>query len=309
MIDLNQLKEKILLQYEGDAIFYLSQGIGDRLMYLSQLDNYRRLMNCKVTLISRAGKSTDLVSFFPSLRGRHIPLDEYFYEGYTDHDIIQVLNDGYPGVNRVFNTWYLGHLNRELTQSWLRINAKDYNQFNLAKFHLNLPTSAAAELIEIDQNQTLSLKLKNSKYVVLVPLANSARNIIDRGFWCALSKELIAQGYQCFVNTFPVPNNIFTWDAFENIGCELFSGNLNELLQLCLNAKHTFMIRSGLADLLSLTKGMHYSVFYPPEFMHLNKFLTLDHGFGSAPKTEEYFSQIIVDNEVQFIENILKKAL
>jgi len=309
MINLNQLKEKILQQYEGDAIFYLSQGIGDRLMYLSQLENYRRLMNCKVTLISRAGKSADLVSFFPSLRGRHLPLDEYFYKGYTEHDIIQALCDRCPGVDRVFNTWYLGHMDIQLTQAWLRINSKAYNQFNLAKLHLNLPTSAAAELIEIDPAQKLSFNLTNSKYVVLAPLAHSVKNIIDRDFWCALAKELIAQGYKCFVNTFPVPNNIFTWDAFENIECELFSGNFNELLQLCLGAKHTYMIRSGLADLLSLTKGMQYSVFYPSEFLHLNQFLTLDHGFGSAPKTEELFSQLIVENQAQFIQNILNKTL
>ena len=309
MIDLIQLKEKLLEQYEGDAIVYLSRGIGDKLMYLSQLDNYRQLMDCNVTLLSRAGKSADLVNFFPSLRGRHVPLDEYFYQGYTEQDVIRVLNDRRPGVNRIFDTWYLGHADVELIQAWLRINSKACNQFNLAKHQLNLPTGMAAELIEIDETRELSLKRTNSQYVVLAPLANSAKNIIEIEFWCALAKALMAQGYQCFVNSFPVPNNSFAWDAFENMGCELFSGDFNVLLQLCLGAKHTYMIRSGLADLLSLAQGMQYSVFYPPEFMHLNQFLTLDHGFGSAPTTEEFFFQTVVENPERVIEEILNKTL
>jgi hypothetical protein len=309
MIDLKQLKEKLLEQYEGDAIVYLSQGIGDKLMYLSQLNNYRQLMNCNITLISRAGKSADLVNFFPSLRGRHVPLDEYFYQGYTELEVIRVLNDQRPGMNRIFNTWYLGHADVELIQAWLQINSKAYNQFNLAKHQLNLPTGMAPELIEADTNLTLSLKCINSQYVVLAPLANSAKNIIDREFWCDLAKELIAQGYKCFVNSFPVPNNSFAWDAFENIGCELFSGDFNSLIHLCQGAKHTYTIRSGFADLLSLTQCMQYSVFYPPEFMHLNQFLTLDHGFGSTPATEEFFYHSVVENPAHVIAEILNKTL
>jgi hypothetical protein len=303
MYDLNELKNKILNIDAESSVFYLSNGLGDKVMYLSQLDNYRKLMGCNVTIVSRGGQYQELVNFFPSLNDRFMPLDTIFYDYYNEEQILSVLHDGLPGVNKIFRAVYAAHSNLELTKQWLAANSKELNQYNLAKYHLNLPASAIPEFVNLTTLKKASLN--KHKYMVLAPVANSTNRPIEINFWVQLAENLIQDGYSCFVNAVSGSQNKFEWARFEKIGCQLFNGSLTELVQLCQSAAHTFTIRSGLADLLSLTKEIKYSVIYPPDHLHLKNFLTLDHGFGSSPTAEISFEEKNFGN----YSSLISKAL
>jgi len=286
MYDLAELKNRIVGIDKGSAVFYLAYGIGDKLMYLSQLNNFANLFHCKVTLFSKAGKSDELVNFFPNLRGRHVALPIEFYDGYSDEQFENLICDHAPGPDKVFCTWYLRHRDSQTIRAWLRRNSKDYNMFRLAKHQLGLVSDATADLVEL--SPVSMVQPPRGQYILLCPLANSMSQLLPVEFWGQLALNFQKMGYRCIVNSaaLPAKHGDYKLHLLQEWGCELFDGSLNAFLQMAVNAKHTFSIRSGLADLLSFTPGLNWSVFNPPEFSHLDQFLTLDHGVGSKPKLE-----------------------
>jgi hypothetical protein len=286
MYNLSDLKNRMVSIEEGSAVFYLHAGIGDKLMYLSQLNNFASLFRCKITLFSKAGASDDLVNFFSNLRGRHLALPAELYDGYSDEEFVDQICDQAPGPGKIFPTWYLRHRDRDVIRAWLLRNSKDYNVFRLAKQQLGLVSDAPADLVEMSPLSMGQPSLGD--YILLCPLANTVNQLLPVEFWGQLAMNFQKLGYKCIVNSsaLPAKHADFKLHLLREWGCELVDVNLNAFLHMAANAKHIYTIRSGLADLLSLTPRLNWSVFNPPEFSHLDQFLTCDHGAGSKPKLE-----------------------
>ncbi len=297
MINLAVLKQRMLAVDPGSAAFFLSKGIGDQVPILCQLRNFADLHRCNVTLFSKEGTlSGDLVNLFPSLRGRHVALPPEFFDGYSDDEMIHALCDrAVPGPNRLFSTFWrqpeAGYF--ETYQHWSNANQVRYNWFRLAWHYLGVSSDEGIEYVQLPDAEATPA---DSDFVMLCPRATSSAQL-PVAFWASLASRIMQSGYRCVVNApissrsdsvdFAPQQTRYSLDYLQEIGCEFFEGSMAELLALAKRARHTYLLRSGMADLFSLTENLSYSVLFPPMFSDRDKYLTLGYeGAASKPKLE-----------------------
>jgi len=297
MINLAVLKQRMLAVDPGSAAFFLSKGIGDQVPILCQLSNFARLYGCNVTLFSKGGTlSADLVDLFPSLRGRHVALAQEFFEGYSDDEMLYALCDrGAPGPNRLFSTFRQLAVTEysDIYRHWTNANQVRYNWFRIAWHYLGVGSEDGIEYVHLPQADASPAE---SDFVILCPRATTVGQLPVE-LWTTLSSRIMQMGYRCIVNA-PISSRSdsavfapwqtqYSLDGLAEIGCEFFEGSMAELLALAKRARHTYLIRTGMADLFSLTEGLSYSVLFPPSFAHMDKYLTLGYeGAASKPKLE-----------------------
>lgn len=285
MINLQELKRNVIKCDERSAIFYLYGGIGDKLMYLCNLKNYKKLFNCNVIICSKEGTSEAILDLFPEYESRHIVFPIKFYEGYTDELFMHEICDDRHGVGRIFCTWCLKNYDVATTSAWMKINSLNYNIYQLAKRQLSISAEEKSELIDFQENYDIDYI--KGPYVFICPLANSVKNQLPLEFWVQLVKSLSTMGYGCILNAIkPINHKSYDLSAFSELGCEFFFGNLKETINIARNARHTFAIRSGIADLFSLIPDISYSVIFPRDFANLEKFFSLNRCDGNNPKIE-----------------------
>lgn len=295
MINLAVLKQRMLAVDPGSAAFYLSKGIGDQVPILCQLNNFSRLHGCNVTLFSKSDTlSADLVNLFPSLRGRHVALPLDFYEGYSDDEMIYALCDPVaPGPNRLFSTFRQHSEYAQIYRHWINANQVRYNWFRIAWHYLGVASDERIEYVQLPD--TLEIP-PSGDFVILCPRAVTVYQLPVE-LWESLASRIMQMGYRCVVNVpissrsdsdvFAQSQTQYSLDRLQEIGCEFFDGSMSELLVLAKQARHTYLIRTGMADLFSLTEGLSYSVLFPPAFSHMDKYLTLGYdGAASKPKFE-----------------------
>jgi hypothetical protein len=295
VINLAVLKQRMLAVDPGSAAFYLSKGIGDQVPILCQLSNFARLHGCNVTLFSKGNTlSTDLVNLFPSLRGRHVPLPVEFFEGYSDDEMIYALCDAtVPGADKLFSTFRQRSEYNPVYLRWIVSNQSRYNWFRIAWHYLGVAPDERPEYVQLPDAPEVPAA---GDFVILCPRAVTVDQLPVE-LWTSLASRVMQMGYRCVVNApissrsdsvvFEQSQATYSLDRLQEIGCEFFQGSMAELLALAKKARHTYLIRTGMADLFSLTEGLSYSVLYPPGFAHIDKYLTLDYdGAASKPKFE-----------------------
>jgi hypothetical protein len=293
MIDLQDLKRRMLETDPGSAGFYLDKGIGDKVSILCQLKNFSRLNKCNVTVFSKNGAAADLIDLFPSLRGRHVSLPSEFSDGYTDDAFIRgICEQAPPGANRLFSMFNMHPQFVAMYQKWINLNDARYNFFRCAWHQMGVAFDDRPEYVELPDTATAAVAARGD-FVILCPRAVTVNQLLPVELWVSLAQRAMQKGYRCVVNT---PAGSWAgWSErpgydlgkLREIGCEFFDGSLAELLALARQARHTWLIRSGMADLFSLTEGLSYSVLYPLEYAHVDRWLTLDYGgAASRPRFE-----------------------
>lgn len=138
---------------------------------------------------------------------------------------------------------------------------KQINLFDLYKIMFSLPSDVdmtraiiPATAKEAAIAEFKSLKLSVGKTVIIAPEAVSL-DIIDMDFWVKLSRELLRNGWQVCTNAMNSQNII--------PGTTKISFDLDEAIAFAELAGWVICMRSGLCDLLSLTKNTKLTVIYP----------------------------------------------
>lgn len=217
--------------------FLCSRGIGDTIIFLSKISEYKKKYpDKKVNII---------------ISENHVPIVN-FYEKFIDKKYILPQEKMCASTQVAFR----GLLPRNIKyilpiSSYQMLGYKDLSIFDLMNITLELDTEAKYLCPQVSHRDISSLNIlnknKDEKYVLMAPFAVSVDNI-QKDIWIKIYNLLVSKGYRVLINCSKTEKN----DLFS---CEDYiSFPIDQIYLLAEKVELFIGLRSGMCDLLAFSK-------------------------------------------------------
>lgn len=235
---------------ERTALFMPVHGIGDKLRFLSYLKLFEIFNECSARILVSQDFDQSLVDCFPELAQRTLPISQevarmLFADGRLVDDRLSL----FAGPGQVFPTWHRRYMHGQGIR-WEQVNQPHIHHDLLVKQILHVPAAYLPAPIALPETAT-----PRQRKILLAPF-NVSNIPAPEDLWMALGEMLTAEGFVVVCNTSlggraPVFAQDYSrlFSRFEKLDVPI-----TDLIVQLGAFSGVVSIRSGLSDLVSLTK-------------------------------------------------------